>query len=110
MEDKDRLTEQLERKERGEEDAYFARRDRALLETLHEANDEARRQELLERVRMRCPDCGARLVRVTHRGVTIEECPTGHGMWLTRSELHTLAQRERDSWIGRYFYRPRPVV
>ncbi len=56
---------------------------------------------------MRCPDCGARLQRVRHYGVTIEECSGGHGMWLTASEMHTLAKRERQSWIGRYFLRPK---
>jgi len=25
-------------------------------------------------------------------------------------ELHALAKRERNSWIGRYFYRLKPVV
>ena len=31
-------------------------------------------------------------------------------MWLTEAELHALAERERNSWIGRYFYRLKPVV
>ncbi len=26
---------------------------------------------------------------------------------MTESELHALAKRERNSWIGRYFFRPR---
>jgi hypothetical protein len=26
---------------------------------------------------------------------------------MTESELHALAKRERNSWIARYFYRPR---
>ncbi len=56
---------------------------------------------------MRCPDCGALLERVTLHGVTVEHCPERHGLWMTESELHALAKRERDSWIGRYFYRPR---
>ena len=40
-------------------------------------------------------------------GVTVEECPTCHGTWLDANELETVAQRERDSWLGRLFYRPR---
>lgn len=53
---------------------------------------------------MRCPDCGVHLVGVAPHGVAIEHCPRGHGMWLTEVEMRTLANRERHSWIGRYFY------
>jgi Zn-finger nucleic acid-binding protein len=53
---------------------------------------------------MRCPDCGAHLTGVAHHGVAVEECPAGHGMWLTEVEIHTIANRERHSWIARYFY------
>ena len=59
---------------------------------------------------MRCPDCGEQLVRATHSGVTFAECASGHGMWIKPSQLHVLAERERSSWIARYFYQPKPVV
>ena len=59
---------------------------------------------------MRCPDCGETLVRATHSGVTIAECAAGHGMWITPSQLRVLAERERNSWITRYFYQPKPVI
>jgi hypothetical protein len=49
-------------------------------------------------------------VDVVHHGVTIEECPDRHGLWLTESEMHTLAKRGRNSWIGRYFYRLKPPL
>ncbi len=106
----DPLSEKLDLKERAEEDTYFARRDRELIRKLREIRDEVQRRSIQELTYMRCPDCGERLARVKHHGVTIEECPDGHGMWLTRAEMHTLARRERDSWIGRYLYRSKPVV
>ena len=106
-EDRDYCDEKLHEKERAEEDVYFARRDRELIAKLRDVKDEEQRQHIRELAYMRCPDCGARLKRVTHYGVTIEECPSGHGMWLTDSEMHTLAKRERNSWIGRYFFRPK---
>ena len=31
-------------------------------------------------------------------------------MWLMESEMRILTRRERDSWIGRFLYRPKPVV
>ena len=106
----DPLGEKLREKERAEEDIFFARRDRELIERLRKATQQERWRDIRELALMRCPDCGARLTKVTHYGVTIDECPTGHGMWLTQTEQHTLARRERDSWIARYFFRLRSVV
>jgi Transcription factor zinc-finger len=97
-------------KERAEEDIFFAARDRELIGRLHQGSEDEQRRRVQELSRMRCPECGAHLARADHLGVTIEECPVGHGMWLTGTEMLTLARRERNSWIGRYFYRPRPVV
>jgi len=77
------------------------------LRWLRDINDEDQRRHIRELAYMRCPDCGAPLKRAPHYGVTIEECPLGHGMWLTDAEMHTLAKRERNSWIGRYFFRPK---
>jgi hypothetical protein len=107
---KDRLFERLKPPERSEEDLFFARRDRALLARLHDVRDETRRRHIRELAYLRCPDCGERLVRVTYYGVTIEECPARHGMWMTHAEMRVLAWRERNSWIARYLYRPKPVL
>lgn|SRR5262249_43815560 len=110
MEDNaDSFAEKLKEKERAEESVFFARRDRALVEKLRDVHDEKQRRNLKELVYLRCPDCGAPLKRATRFNVTIEECPEGHGLWLTESELRTLAKRERNSWIGRYFYRLKPL-
>src|SRR5512138_1382287 len=106
----DPFVRKLALKERADEDQFFAARDRQLLARLHEAGEEERRRLVRDLAHMRCPECAARLARATHHGVTIEECPRGHGMWITEAEMRTLARRERRSWIGRYFYRPKPVV
>ena len=111
MEDDDgSFADKLKEKERAEETVFFTKRDRALLEKLRSSGDKAQRRNLRELAYLRCPDCGARLRKATHHGVTIEECPDGHGLWLTESEMHTLAKRERSSWIGRYFYRLKPPL
>jgi uncharacterized protein with PIN domain len=99
--------EKLMDKERADENVFFARRDDELVARLRATRDEAARRRILERAYLRCPDCGAGLVRASHHGVTIEECPDGHGLWLTAAEFRTLARRERRSWISRYLYRPR---
>jgi uncharacterized protein with PIN domain len=108
--EEDPFTRKLHERERADEDIFFAKRDRELIEKLRDVDDETQRRHIRELAYMRCPECGARLVRAQHYGVTIEECAAGHGMWLTESELHALAEREKNSWIGRYFYRLKPVV
>jgi uncharacterized protein with PIN domain len=110
MSERDPLIEKLRLRERAEEDVYFAKRDRELLERLHEAGEEEQQRRLREIVRKRCPECGARLRAVAHHGVAVEECPLGHGMWMTAAEMRTVAERERQSWLGRYFHLPKPVV
>jgi hypothetical protein len=107
--DKDRLGEKLHQKEKAEEDRYFAERDKAILEKLRGEKRAADETEIRQLAQERCPRCGARLVPVTHHGVAVDECPAGHGMWLDEGELATLAKRERDSWLGRFFFRPKPV-
>ena len=101
------LDEKLRKKERAEEAVFFGKRDRALVEYLRDEREQTIRQELRELTHMRCPDCAKPLERVTLHGVTVEHCPDGHGLWMTEPELHALAKRERNSWIARYFYRPR---
>jgi len=101
------LDEKLRKKERAEEAVFFGKRDRALVKHLRETRDQTLREELRELTHMRCPDCAEPLERVTLHGVTVEHCLHGHGLWMTESELHALAKRERNSWIARYFYRPR---
>jgi len=107
VDEKDRLGEKLRQKEKAEEDRFFAERDKALLERLRQQRSAAELGEVRELARMRCPKDGDRLATVREHGVTMEECPTCAGIWLDHTELETLCARERDSWLGRYLYRPK---
>ena len=95
--DKDRLGDKLRKKEKGEEDRYFAEQEEAAFRKLREQRAE----------RVRCPRCGQPLVMVSVHGVKVDECPSGHGMWLDHRDIETIAKRERDSWLGHYFHRPK---
>ena len=105
--EKDRLGDKLRRKEKAEEDGFFGERDRALLERLRQSKAAPPQADRDSSRGMRCPRCGAELVAVPHHGTTAAECPAGHGMWLDHADVETLATRERDSWLGRFFHRPR---
>ena len=108
--EKDRLGEKLRDKEHAEEERFFKRRDEEAVAKLRAARRVANEDEVRELARDRCPRCGDRLTHVKHHGITVEECPSGHGTWMDHRDLETLAGRERDSWIGRYFYRPKSVL
>jgi hypothetical protein len=101
--DKDRFGDKLRDKERAEEDVYFSKRDKDLL-------DKMRLQKAGPpdaTATMRCPKDGAALVTVDHHGVSVEECPTCGGVWFNKGEMETVAKREKDSWLGRLVYGPR---
>ena len=95
--EKDRLGDKLRDAERAREDQYFKERDRKLVEELR-AKEEAAKQSGL----MRCPKDGTRLEQHSHHGVTVEECPSCHGMWLDYGELQAMAGKENNGWIARW--------
>jgi hypothetical protein len=105
MDEKDRLGGKLKEKEKAEEDRYFAERDRHLLDKLRQQQLSAEETAVRQQALMRCPKCGEKLVSLQHHEVTVEECPACRGMWLDRGELETLAQRENESWLARFFRR-----
>jgi hypothetical protein len=105
--EKDRLGDKLKEKRKAEEDRFFADRDKALLDKLRQQNLAGDEEKVRATALMRCPKCGEKLAEVEVHGVTIDECPAGHGMWLDAGELKPLAERERDSWLGRFFFSPK---
>ena len=51
---------------------------------------------------MRCPKCGAALKEERVDGITVDECPDCHGMWLDEGELQKLARPEPSGWLARW--------
>lgn len=101
--EKDRLGQKLQEREKAQEDAWAAEQEREKLAKLRaQLQDQAPGAHQTV-----CPKCGTPLKWAKHFGVCVNECPQGHGMWIAAGEIQTLAEREKDSWIGRYFYRPR---
>ena len=105
--EKDRFGDQLNEKRKADEDRFFAERDKALLDKLRQQTLSTEDEKVRTLALMRCPKCGEKLSTVEHHGVSVDECPAGHGMWLDTGELQVLAERERDSWLNRYFFRPK---
>jgi uncharacterized protein len=106
--EKDRLGDKLRQVERGREDQYFAERDRQLVEQLRRAKTEEVEGKLKEVAHMRCPKCGARLGQRRLHGVSVDECPSCHGVWLDEGELQQIASAETEGWIARWLRREFP--
>lgn len=45
---------------------------------------------------MKCPNCGAELVKAKRDRIDVESCPSCNGMWLTRQELEELEDEAFD--------------
>jgi Transcription factor zinc-finger len=100
---KDRLGKRLKEKEKGEEDRYFAGKDREAIRRLKVKEG----LDLVEEARGHCPRCGAKLTATKVHGIQVLQCPVDCGTWIDKGELQVIAQRERDSWLGRFFYSPK---
>src|SRR5262245_24248859 len=95
VDEKDRFGDKLRDVERAREDQYFAEQDRKLVEALRAK--EARGTGLTC-----CPKDGTQLETHCHNGVTVEECPSCHGMWLDYDGQQAMAGKENDGWIARW--------
>lgn len=97
--EKDRFGNKLRDKERAQEDEYFARRDRELIEKARqERREEATRRHSGPPL---CPRCGTALVERALHGATVDECSRCGGLWLDKGELEHIARREQEGWLGR---------
>ena len=94
--DKDRLTDQLRQKEKADEDRFFADQSRKQIEKLRAA-----RAASAASGHATCPRCSTPLEVTQMKGVGVDACPKGHGLWLDKVELEQIAKREGDSWLAR---------
>jgi hypothetical protein len=89
--EKDRLGDTLQKRERGEEERYFAEQDRIRLAKLRAQTGAAAPSG-----QSACPRCGAALQARHVRGVAVDECTSGCGVWLDRGELEQLGGATSD--------------
>jgi len=90
MDEKDRFGDKLRDKQKGQEDEYFARRDRELLEKLRQ---DRRRDAMASGGQMKCPRCGAGLVERAHHAITVDECPSCGGLRASWNRLRRVKKR-----------------
>ena len=103
VDSKDRLRDRLKEREQGEEELFFAEKEREAIARLKKVQGADAVKEALGH----CPRCGTALNTIRRHGVAVLQCPKDCGTWLDKGELEVIAKREHDSWIGRLFYSPK---
>lgn len=85
------------------EDEYFAKRDAELKQRMH-AKQVAEHEAAERRTHlMRCPRCGGHMKHHVLHGVTVEQCPDCHGIFLDDHELHAIAHHLDKGILGKVF-------
>ena len=62
----------------------------------------ARRPSRTRRSSFPCPKCTTPLRQRFVRDVTIDECPTCHGIWLDKGEFEQASRTGGEKWIGQF--------
>ena len=94
--EKDRLGDKLQEREKAAEDRYFAEQSRKQIEKLRSAHatSAASGQAI-------CPRCGAPLEIRQKNGIAVDACPKEHGIWLDMGELEQITKKQGDGWLAR---------
>jgi hypothetical protein len=95
--EKDHLSEQLKDRERAEEERFFAEQSKKQIEKLRAMREQSSAQAI-------CPRCGTALEVQELKGVAVDICPKGHGLWLDQGELEEITKRQGDSWLARLVF------
>lgn len=98
MADKDALLQ----RGRAEENRFFAERDRELIDKLKQQREDEHEQTVKELALARCPRDGERLAQRDLHGVSIDDCPVCHGIWLDKGELEALSERQGSEGVGNF--------
>jgi hypothetical protein len=89
-------------REKSLEDEYFRRKERELIEKLHEQRAEEEQRKKEEASVVHCPKCEGSLKEMIHEGVLIDRCNKCSGVWLDAGALKRLTdQEESHGWLSR---------
>lgn len=102
MPEKDPFGDKLKDKERGEEEQYFAKRERALLSKLRGANDSGREAPPREHPNVRCAKCSGPLSTTPLDAAATETCSNCHGAEPEKKEAVAVSTRRGEGWLARF--------
>ncbi len=82
------------------EEEYFVKREAELLKERRIAAERAADQAERQSHYMKCPKCGADLVKQDNDGIEVDRCPECHGVWFDAGEAEALVKRESGGVAG----------
>lgn len=85
------------------EDEYFARQEKELLEQQRAAAALAAAEAERRSHHMKCPKCGHDLAAIDYSGVTVDRCTNCAGIWLDPGELEQLRNLKDGNMLSRMF-------
>jgi len=92
-------------RKKAQEDEYFVKKERELLEKLKARHTKESKQAVKEMCHMRCPKCGEGLRERSFQKVLIDQCEGCGGIWLDAGELEAVAGKEQGSWLSKLWQR-----
>jgi hypothetical protein len=102
MHEKDPYGDKLKDKERGEEEQYFANRERALLDKLRGGNASSGEAPPRENPSGRCPKCGGLLSTTPLDATATEICSNCLGAESDQKEVVAVSRRRAERWLARF--------
>lgn len=97
------MADKWEERKKAQEDEYFVRKERELLEKMKAKQQAEAQQVAKEAAALKCPRCATVMNESTFQKVVIDQCPACNGVWLDAGEIEQLVAKESGSWLGRFW-------
>jgi uncharacterized protein len=97
------MADKWDERKKAQEDEYFVRKERELLEKMKAKQQAESQQTAQEATELKCPRCGTVLKESTFQKVVIDQCNDCHGVWLDAGEIEQLVASESGSWLGKFW-------
>ena len=97
------MANKWDERKKAQEEEYFVKKERELLAKM-KAKQEAEAKEAAKKASyMKCPKCGESLKERSFQKILIDQCTGCNGVWLDAGELEEVAEKEGDSWLGKFW-------
>ncbi len=97
------MANKWDERKKAQEDEYFVKKERELLEKLKAKQDGEAKAAAETVAQMKCPKCGAPMEARTFQKIEIDQCTACHGIWLDAGEMEQVAGKDNDGWLGRFW-------
>lgn len=97
------MADKWDERKKAQEDEYFVRKERELLEKMRAKQQADAQQSAPQAVELKCPRCGTPLKESTFQKIVVDQCNDCHGVWLDAGEIDQLVANESGGWLGKFW-------